>query len=209
VNERNLVWHRGTVNLNDRERRNGHQAAVVWFTGLSGSGKSTVAHLVEQKVFDRGCQVYVLDGDNVRHGLCSDLGFEEADRIENIRRIGEAVRLFLDAGIIVLTAFISPYMRDRQQVSSIVGAERYLEVFCDCPVTICEERDAKGLYKRARAGEIQNFTGISAPYEKPIEPSLRLETNVVEAESAALMVVELLKSRSIIGPANEENGSSG
>jgi len=203
VDKKNLVWHRGTVSLDDRERRNRHQAAVVWFTGLSGSGKSTVAHLVEQKLFDLGCQVYVLDGDNVRHGLCSDLDFEEADRIENIRRIGEVVRLFLDAGVIVLTAFISPYRRDRQQVSSIVGAERYLEVFCECPVSVCEERDAKGLYRRARAGEIQNFTGISAPYEEPLEPSLKLETNVVDAESAARLVVELLKARSVVGTNGE------
>lgn len=195
---RHLVWHRGSVDVGTRESRNGHRAAVVWFTGLSGAGKSTIAHQVEKNLFDAGCQVYVLDGDNVRHGLCSDLGFSEADRVENIRRIGETVRLFLDAGLIVLTAFISPYRKDRERVRSIVGPERFLEVYCRCPLDVCEERDVKGLYRRARRNEIKEFTGISAPYEAPVDPALALETDRTTVEEAADGVMRLLRERSII-----------
>ncbi len=172
----NVVWHHATVTRERRELLNGHRASALWFTGLSGSGKSTLAHAVEEQLHGLGCRTFVFDGDNVRHGLCSDLGFSSEDRSENIRRIAEMTRLFLDAGVIALCAFISPMRDDRQKVRDIVGTDNFLEIHCDCPLEICEQRDVKGLYQKARAGLIKNYTGISSPYEAPEHPDLRLET---------------------------------
>ena len=172
----NVVWHNATVTRARREVQNGHRGAIIWFTGLSGSGKSTLAHAIEESLHQLGCRTFVLDGDNVRHGLCGDLGFSDKDRQENIRRIGEMAKLFMEAGIIVLTAFISPYRADRERVRAMVGPGDFIEIYCDTSIEICESRDVKGLYKKARAGEIAEFTGISSPYERPESPELALNT---------------------------------
>jgi len=161
--QNNIVWHHATVTRARREALNNHKAINLWFTGLSGSGKSTLAHAVEERLHKLGCRTFVFDGDNVRHGLCSDLGFSVEDRSENIRRIGEMVNLFLQAGVIALTAFISPLQRDREKVRNIGGADNFLEIYCTCPLEICEQRDVKGLYQKARVGLIANYTGISCP----------------------------------------------
>ncbi len=171
-----VVWHSPTVTRVDRERQNGHRACVIWFTGLSGAGKSTLAHALEAALFSRGMRTYVFDGDNVRHGLCGDLGFSPSDRRENLRRIGEMAKLFADAGVVGLAAFISPLREDRELVRRIVGSDNFVEVFVSCPLDVCETRDVKGMYRRARAGEIAEFTGISAPYEAPESPDLVLKT---------------------------------
>jgi adenylylsulfate kinase len=194
----NTVWHNATVTREKREALNGHQSALIWFTGLSGSGKSTLAHTVEERLYQLGCRTFVFDGDNVRHGLCSDLGFTAEDRAENIRRIGEMSGLFLEAGIISLTAFISPFRKDRGLVRSLVGNDRFIEVYCSCPIEVCESRDVKGLYKRARAGEIKDFTGISSPYEEPEKPELILNTGYTPLEESTEQVIDLLVQRSII-----------
>ena len=191
----NIVWHHATVTRERRERLNGHRACAVWFTGLSGSGKSTLAHAVEERLHGMRSHTFVFDGDNVRHGLCSDLGFSIEDRSENIRRIAEMVRLFLDAGVIALCAFISPMRDDRQKVSAIVGADNFLEIHCDCSVEICERRDVKGLYKKARAGLIKNYTGISSPYEAPERPALRLETGKEALPDCVDKVMDMLRVR--------------
>jgi adenylylsulfate kinase len=175
---------------------------LIWFTGLSGCGKSTLAHTVEERLYEQGCRTFVFDGDNVRHGLCSDLGFSPEDRTENIRRIGEMSRLFLEAGIISLTAFISPFRKDRGLVRNLVGKENFIEIYCSCPVEVCEARDVKGLYKRARAGEIKDFTGISSPYEEPESPDLILNTGSVPLNNCAEEVLKLLAQRSIIKQTN-------
>lgn len=195
----NTVWHNATVTRERRERLNGHRSAVVWFTGLSGSGKSTIAHTVEERLHQMGCRTFVFDGDNVRHGLCADLGFSADDRHENIRRIAEMVKLFLEAGIIALTAFISPYRHDRERVRNLVGTENFLEIYCRCPVETCELRDSKGLYARARRGEIKDFTGISAPYEAPDRPALVLETDELGIEECVRQVVDLLTEHGVVG----------
>ena len=196
---RNIQRHEGTVTRADRERRLGQRGAVVWFTGLSGSGKSTVARAVEERLAAAGRLVYVLDGDNVRHGLCKDLGFSPADRTENIRRIGHVAALLADTGVIVLTAFISPYRSDRAQVRDVVGAT-FLEIWVDAPLGVCETRDPKGLYKQARAGKIAEFTGISAPYEAPEHPDLRLCTGTQSLAESATAVQELLRKRGYLAP---------
>lgn len=172
----------------DRIRQNGHQPCVVWFTGLSGSGKSTLANAVEQLLVAEGIHTYVLDGDNIRHGLNSNLDFSESGRHENIRRIGEVSKLFVDAGIVVLTAFISPFKSDRAMVRSLVEADEFVEVFVDCPIEICEQRDVKGLYKKARAGEIPEFTGISSPFENPQHPEITIPTSACTIEDAAKLI---------------------
>jgi adenylylsulfate kinase len=172
----------------DRIRQNGHQPCVVWFTGLSGSGKSTLANAVEQLLVAEGIHTYVLDGDNIRHGLNSNLDFSESGRHENIRRIGEVSKLFVDAGIVVLTAFISPFKSDRAMVRSLVEADEFVEVFVDCPIEICEQRDVKGLYKKARAGEIPDFTGISSPFENPEHPEITIPTSACTIEDAAKLI---------------------
>lgn len=194
----NVVWHQTTVTRERRELLNGHRVCVVWFTGLSGSGKSTLAHAVEERLHGMGCRTFVFDGDNVRHGLCSDLGFSIEDRSENIRRIAEMVRLFLDAGVIALCAFISPMRDDRQKVRAIVGADNFMEIHCDCSLEICEQRDVKGLYKKARTGLIKNYTGISSPYEVPERPALRLETGKDALSDCVDQVVDMLRERGVI-----------
>src|SRR6185295_4074482 len=179
----NIVWHPGAVTRADREQLNGHRGAIVWFTGLSGSGKSTIAVELEKALLLRGVRAFVLDGDNVRHGLNKNLGFSPADRTENIRRIGEVAKLFTDAGIVALTAFISPYRADRDQVRALLG-EDFVEVMVDCPLEVCEKRDVKGLYGLARAGKIPEFTGISAPYEPPLKPELTLHADTQSVEES-------------------------
>jgi adenylylsulfate kinase len=194
----NVTWFNGYVNRQDREKAHGHKSAVIWFTGLSASGKSTIAHIVEKQLHQRGCSTYVLDGDNVRHGLCADLTFCPKDRAENVRRIGEMVKLFVDAGIIVLTAFISPYRQDRQQVRSLLSDGQFLEIHVDCPAEICATRDQKGIYKKAQAGIIKEFTGVSAPYEPPENPELVIQSDEEDAKAAAVKVVELIEKCGIV-----------
>jgi adenylylsulfate kinase len=194
----NAVWHKASVTRQRREALNGHQGSLVWFTGLSGSGKSTIAHGVEEQLFRRGCRTFVFDGDNVRHGLCSDLGFSREDRAENLRRIGEMAKLFVGSGIVALTAFISPFRVDRDFVRSLVGVEDFSEIYCACPLEICEARDVKGLYGRARAGEIKDFTGISSPYEPPEHPDLVLDTGRMSVESCVSAVIVLLEKKGIV-----------
>jgi len=194
----NVTWFNGYVSREDREKAHGHKGAVIWFTGLSASGKSTIAHIVEKQLHERGCSTYVLDGDNVRHGLCADLTFCAEDRAENIRRIGEMVRLFVDAGIIVLTAFISPYRQDRQQVRSLLSEGQFLEIHVDCPPEICATRDQKGIYQKAQAGIIKEFTGVSAPYEPPENPELVIQSHEEDAKAAAKKVVELIEKCGVV-----------
>jgi adenylylsulfate kinase len=195
----NLTWHIGEVDREARATAHGHRGAVLWFTGLSGSGKSTIGHRVERMLIERGAFAYVLDGDNVRHGLNSDLGFAPEDRVENIRRIGEVARLFADAGGLVLSAFISPYREDRDRVRGLMGPGEFIEVFVDTPLEICEARDPKGLYKKARAGEISNFTGLDAPYEVPENPEVHLETANLSVDEAAAQVIRYLDQQNILG----------
>ncbi len=194
----NLTWFDGEVKRKDRERLHGHKGAVIWFTGLSASGKSTIAHALEKDLFQRGVSTYVFDGDNVRHGLCGDLGFQEQDRRENIRRIGEMGKLFVDAGIVAIMAFISPYIKDRQQVKSLCGEDRFVEVHINCPVEVCAARDEKGIYEKALKGRIKNFTGVSAPYEPPLAPDLEIFSETTGPNEAARSVAILLEQRKII-----------
>lgn len=170
------VWHHATVTRRRREERNGHRGMVLWFTGLPGAGKSTLAHAVEERLFLQGCHTFVFDGDNVRHGLCSDLGFAPAQRAENIRRIGEMAKLFVEAGIISLAAFVSPSNADRERLRNLFALGDFAEIYCNCALAVCEQRDIKGMYRRARAGEIAEFTGVSAPYEAPLSPELIVDT---------------------------------
>jgi adenylylsulfate kinase len=193
-----VYWHQGKISRLEREQRNGHKSFVLWFTGLSASGKSTFAHAVEQELYRRGKQVMVLDGDNVRHGLCSDLGFKTEDRHENLRRIGEVAKLFVEAGMIVLAAFVSPYRKDREQVRSMLPHGDFIEVFCDCDLSVCEERDPKGLYKKARAGEIRNFTGISDPYEPPVKPDMVFDTGRTPVDDNLSKLIGQLESKRLI-----------
>jgi len=194
----NVTWFNGYVTQEHREKVHGHKGAVIWFTGLSASGKSTIAHLVEKELHKKGCSTYVLDGDNVRHGLCSDLSFRPEDRAENIRRIGEMVKLFVDAGIIVLTAFISPYRKDRRMVRSLFDYGHFLEIYVECPVEECAKRDKKGIYEKAKAGIIKNFTGISAPYEPPYTPELVIKSQEEDARASAARVIELMEEYIIV-----------
>ena len=191
----NTVWHEATVTRERREKLNGHKSAILWFTGLSGSGKSTVAHCVEDQLHQLGCKTFVFDGDNVRQGLCGDLGFSDSDRKENLRRIGEMVKLFLEAGTIALTAFISPFKEDRDKIRSMVPEGDFIEIYCRCPISKCEERDVKGLYKKARAGEIPHFTGISSPYEEPENAEIVVDTDgtVSLSDTVEKIIIELQK----------------
>ncbi|MEE8470983.1 MAG: adenylyl-sulfate kinase [Dehalococcoidia bacterium] len=198
--DRNITWHEPLVTQADRERRNGHKGAVLWLTGLPSSGKSTLGHEVERLLFDRGCNSYVLDGDNVRHGLNKDLGFSPEDRKENIRRLGEVANLFADAGVIVLTAFISPYREDRDLARAVNEQGRFLEIYCKCSVGECERRDPKGLWRRARQGEIGQFTGVSAPYEEPETPEIIVETDEHGLPECAERIMHYLEERSMIPP---------
>ncbi len=194
----NTVWHHASVTRDRRQQLNGHRSAAIWFTGLSGSGKSTLAHAVENRLHQMKCRTFVLDGDNVRHGLCGDLGFAEADRKENIRRIGELTKLFVEAGIITLTAFISPFTDDRLSARKRFKAGDFIEVYCRCPLEICESRDVKGVYQRARAGEIGDFTGISSPYEEPQQPELVVDTDDKPLDQCVDEVVAFLDDRGIL-----------
>jgi len=194
----NVVWHHATITRERREALNGSKSVVLWFTGLSGSGKSTLAHAVEDALYQKNCRTFALDGDNVRHGLCGDLGFTPEDRVENIRRVGEVAKLFVEAGVIVLTAFISPYRQDRDQVRRLLPHGDFLEIYCRCPLEVCEQRDVKGLYKKARAGEIKEFTGISSPYEEPEKPELVVDTSLLSVEDSVAKVLQLLISRRVL-----------
>jgi adenylylsulfate kinase len=193
----NVVWHHATVTRARREAQNGHRGAILWFTGLSGAGKSTLAHEVEEHLHRMGCHTFVLDGDNVRHGLCGDLGFSAEGRVENIRRIGEVAKLFMEAGVIVLTAFISPFRADRDKVRAMVQAGEFVEIYCRCPIELCEQRDVKGLYKKARTGEIKQFTGISSPYEAPDKPELDVDTSKTLDECVQQVLATLSKGKII------------
>ncbi|MCK9991337.1 MAG: adenylyl-sulfate kinase [Rugosibacter sp.] len=194
----NVVWHQATIKRIDRQRQNGHGSAVLWFTGLSGAGKSTLAHAVEARLHQLGCRTYVLDGDNVRHGLCGDLGFSAADRTENIRRIGEMAKLMIDAGLFALTAFISPFRADRERVRGMMLPGEFIEIYCQCGVEVCETRDVKGLYKRARSGEVKDFTGISSPYEAPTKPEIVVDTATRPLEDCANQVLDYLRQGSLL-----------
>ena len=194
----NIVWHQGAVTRADRAQLNGHRGCTVWLTGLSGSGKSTIAVDLEKRLLERGVRTYILDGDNIRHGLNKNLGFSPEDRTENIRRIGEVAKLFTDAGLVAVTAFISPYRADRDQVRALLQPGEFVEVFIECPVEVCEQRDVKGLYKKARAGEIKEFTGISDPYEEPTSPELTLNTEGESPEESAARVVAYLEQRGLV-----------
>jgi adenylylsulfate kinase len=196
----NIQWHQASVTRANREHLNGHRSFVLWFTGLSGAGKSTLAHRVEEILFERACRTYVFDGDNVRHGLCRDLGFSSANRKENIRRIGEMSKLFVDAGVIALTAFISPFREDRDMVRKLLGENEFIEVFCNAALEVCEERDVKGLYQKARRGEIPEFTGISSPYEAPLNPEITVHTGSESLEQCAQRVIDFLAEQQYIKP---------
>ena len=186
-----IVEHSYKLKRADREMANGHRSACLWFTGLSGSGKSTIANCVEQELFEKGIKTYVLDGDNMRKGLCSDLSFTEEDRVENLRRIGEVAKLFCDAGLVTIATFISPYRRERQLLRGLLG-ESFNEIFVDTPLEICEQRDVKGLYQKARAGEISNFTGISSPFEAPTSPEIYINTVTQSVEQSVNSILEYI-----------------
>lgn len=197
VTSQNITWHESTVKRTDREALNGHRGAILWFTGLSGSGKSTLANAMEMYLYEKSARTFVLDGDNIRHGLCKDLGFSERDRSENIRRIGEVSRLMVDAGVITMTAFISPFIRDRQIVRNLVQPGDFIEIFCRASLDACEKRDPKGLYKKARSGVIPEFTGISSPYEEPEDPELTIDTESAGVEECIHRIAVMLDEHGI------------
>lgn len=194
----NIVWHQSAITKADRQGKNGHRSVVLWFTGLSGAGKSTLANEVERRLHEKGAHTYLLDGDNIRHGINKDLGFSPEARTENIRRIGEVAKLFVDAGIIVLTAFISPYRADRELARSLVEDGEFIEVYVQCALEECETRDPKGLYKKAKAGEIPEFTGVSAPYEEPELPELIIATDATSLDECAEQVIAYLGQKMIL-----------
>ena len=194
----NTVWHKSSITRADREKLHKHKSVVLWFTGLSGSGKSTLAHAIEEQLYKNGISTYVLDGDNVRHGLCSDLSFTDSDRVENIRRIGELAKLLTDAGVITLTAFISPFKVDREEARKRLPHGDFFEIYCLCPIETCEQRDVKGLYKKARAGEIPFFTGIDSLYEAPDRAELVINTSELSLDACVQMVLHLLIERGVI-----------
>lgn len=198
MNNSNVIWHHATVTRERRNQQNNHKSVVLWFTGLSGAGKSTLAHAVEEELYTRGCRTIVLDGDNIRHALCNDLSFTDNDRKENLRRVGEVSKLFIEAGVVVLTAFISPFKVDREKVRSLMPHGDFIEIFVDCPIEVCEERDTKGFYKLARAGEIPNFTGISSPYEPPKDAELVVKTDSNTLGESVKEVVKMLVDRGVI-----------
>ena len=194
----NTIYHNATVTRERRNQLNGHKSIIIWFTGLSGSGKSTLAHSVEEGLYNLDCRTFVLDGDNVRHGLSSNLSFSDDDRKENIRRIGEAANLMMEAGVIAITAFISPFKKDRNFVRQLLSQGDFIEIYCKASLEICESRDVKGLYKRARAGEIKNYTGIDSPYEAPDNPELIIDTESESLEKSVAKVIDFLKSKEVI-----------
>ena len=210
-NESNLYWHNSSITIEDRWKANGYKGCLLWFTGLSASGKSTIAHALCKHLIKLGINSYVLDGDNVRHGLNKDLGFSPEDRKENIRRIGEVSKLFIDAGLIIMTAFISPYREDRNNIRKLLKEGEFIEVFIKCPLQECERRDPKGIYKRAKAGEIKEFTGISAPYEEPENPEIILKTDTMSIEECTKMLFNYLVENEYIQAhryTNETNGNA-
>jgi adenylylsulfate kinase len=194
----NITWHEASISKNNRREKNGHGSCALWFTGLSGSGKSTIANAVSNELFKQGISEYVLDGDNIRHGLNKDLGFSDYDRTENIRRIGEVAKLFVDSGKVVTTAFISPFRSDRDQVRALFEDGEFIEVFVQCPIEECERRDPKQLYAKARRGEIKDFTGIDSPYESPEQAEITLHSNQVTVEEAVEQVFAYLRQKNII-----------
>ncbi len=194
----NVTWHETSLTKEHRRKQNGHESTVLWFTGLSGSGKSTIANAVAKELYNRNIRSYVLDGDNIRHGLNKDLGFSEEDRTENIRRIGEVSKLFVDSGQFVLTAFISPFMADRQIVRDLLGEGEFIEVYIKCPIEECEVRDPKGLYDKARKGIIKDFTGIDSPYEEPEQPEIILESDQYSIEECVEQVIGYLTAKKAI-----------
>ena len=194
----NVIYHQASVTRERRNQSNNHQSVVLWFTGLSGSGKSTLAHVLEEKLFNKGCKTFVLDGDNVRHGLNSNLDFSDNDRKENIRRIGEVAKLMLESGLIVMTAFISPFREDRAAVRNLISNNDFIEIYCKASLITCEERDVKGLYKRARAGEIKNYTGIDSPYEAPVNPELIIDTDKETLDESVSKIYSFLERKAII-----------
>ncbi len=197
-NNGNVVWHHATVTRERRQKQNKHRSLILWFTGLSGSGKSTLAHAVEEELHQAGCKTFVFDGDNVRHGLNSNLGFSKEDRQENIRRIGEMCKLFIEAGVIAMTAFISPFKDDRDRVRKLVNEGDFIEIFLDCSLKTCESRDTKGMYARARKGEIKEFTGISSPYERPENPELIVDTDRLTLEESVNVVMDYIAEKLFI-----------
>jgi adenylylsulfate kinase len=199
---KNVVWHHATVTRQRRNIQNKHKSVALWFTGLSGSGKSTLAHAVEEELHQLGCRTMTLDGDNIRHGLCKDLDFSAENRKENIRRIGEVAKLFIESGVITLTAFISPFKEDRDKVRKLLANQDLIEIYVKCPISVCGARDVKGMYKKAKANEIKNFTGISSPYEAPESPGLIVDTDQETLDESVDKVLGVLINRGII---NSEN----
>jgi len=195
---KNITWHQSTVSKEDRYLLNGHKSCVLWFTGLSGSGKSTLANAVDRALYQQNIRSYVLDGDNIRHGLNCDLSFGMEERKENIRRIGEVAKLFVDSGLIISSAFISPFLEDRELVRNMFNPGEYIEIFLNCPINVCEDRDPKGLYKKARIGEITDFTGISSPYEVPINPEIVIESDIVTLDQSVVKIFDYLKGKKIL-----------
>ena len=198
MKSQNVIYHQASVTRGRRNQLNNHQSVVLWFTGLSGSGKSTLAHVLEEKLFNKGCKTFVLDGDNVRHGLNSNLDFSDNDRKENIRRIGEVTKLMLESGLIVMTAFISPFREDRAAVRNLISNNDFIEIYCKASLKTCEARDVKGLYKRARAGEIKNYTGIDSPYEAPDNPELIIDTDKETLDESVSKIYSFLERKAII-----------
>ena len=194
----NVIYHQATVTRKRRNKLNEHRSVVLWFTGLSGSGKSTLAHALEEKLFQKGCRTFVLDGDNVRHGLNSNLDFSESDRTENIRRISEVSKLMLESGLIVMTAFISPFNKDRNEAKRLISNDDFIEIYCKASLEICEARDVKGLYKKARAGKIKNYTGIDSPYEVPENPDLIIDTVNETLDNAVIKILNFLEKHFLI-----------
>lgn len=201
LKKNNITWHPNKVSKTDRERIKRHKACILWFTGLSASGKSTIAHELEYVLNEKNIHTYILDGDNVRHGLNKNLGFSKEDREENIRRVGELTKLFADAGIVTIAAFISPFAKDREAVRNLIKDADFVEIYAKCPVSVCQERDPKGLYKKAVSGELKEFTGISHPYEEPLKAEIVLETDKLSVEQCVVNIMDYLESRKII-----ENG---
>lgn len=197
---KNIVWHHSQISRSNRESLNRHRSVILWFTGLSGAGKSTIAHAVEAQLYQQGCRTFVLDGDNIRHGLSKDLGFEDTDRKENIRRIAEVAKLMLEAGNITLTAFISPFRLERELARHTVADGDFIEIYCNCDLTVCEQRDVKGLYRKARLGEIAHFTGISSPYEPPKNPEITIDTDQMSIEECSTHVLNHLQTMGILPP---------
>jgi len=208
MEQNHIVWHDVLITRADRNRLNNHKSGLIWLTGLSAAGKSTIALAVEKELYDRGIRTYVLDGDNVRHGLNSNLGFSPEDRKENIRRIGEVAKLMADAGVLVLTAFISPYREDRDMVRKLFDGDHFAEVFIKCSLEECEKRDPKGLYKKARAGVIKNYTGVSAPYEEPDNPELTVDTECCDIDGAVRQVLEFLSEKRFLATEYTETTES-